>query len=110
MSQVETAKQETTDWDVFICYAWEDQEEVARPLATSLCALGLRVWYDEMELRVGDRLRRTVDAGLKRCRFGVVILSESFFGKHYPESELDGLAQREQDGKISSCQSGTTST
>ena len=89
----------TQKWDVFICYAWEDQEAVARPLATFLRDLGLRVWYDEMELRVGDRLRRKIDAGLKRCRFGVVILSESFFGKHYPESELDGLTQREQDGR-----------
>ena len=29
----------------------------------------------------------------------MVILSESFFGKHYPESELNGLDQREQDGE-----------
>ena len=90
---------ESKEWDAFVCYASEDQEAVARPLATLLSDLGLRVWYDEMELRVGDRLRRKIDAGLARCRFGVVILSESFFGKHYPESELDGLAQREQDGR-----------
>ena len=91
--------EESRAWDVFVCYASEDREAVARPLATLLSDLGLRVWYDEMELRVGDRLRRKIDAGLARCRFGVVILSESFFGKHYPESELDGLAQREQDGR-----------
>lgn len=90
---------ESRAWDAFVCYASEDRETVARPLATFLTDLGLRVWYDEMELRVGDRLRRKVDAGLARCRFGVVIFSESFFGKHYPESELDGLAQREQDGR-----------
>ena len=91
--------EESKAWDAFVCYASEDREAVARPLATFLSDLGLRVWYDEMELRVGDRLRRRIDAGLARCRFGVVILSESFFGKHYPESELDGLAQREQDGR-----------
>ena len=91
--------EESRAWDAFVCYASEDREAVARPLATFLSDLGLRVWYDEMELRVGDRLRRKVDAGLARCEYGVVILSESFFGKHYPESELDGLAQREQDGR-----------
>lgn len=84
--------------DVFLSYASEDRESVARPLATILRDFGLRVWYDEIELRVGDSLRREIDGGLKRCRFGVVILSESFFGKHYPESELSGLDQREQDG------------
>lgn len=83
---------------MFVSYASEDREAVARPLATFLRNVGLRVWYDQMELRVGDRLRRRIDDGLARCSFGVVILSESFFAKHYPESELDGLAQREHDG------------
>lgn len=87
------------EWDVFVSYASEDREDVAGPLAAMLSELGLRVWYDQMELRVGDSLRRKIDDGLSRCRFGVVILSESFFGKHYPESELNGLDQREQDGE-----------
>ena len=90
--------EERREWDVFVCHASEDREAVAGPLAAFLSELGLRVWYDQMELRVGDSLRRKIRTGLKRCRFGVVILSESFFGKHYPESELSGLDQREQDG------------
>ena len=90
--------EERQEWDVFVCYASEDREDVAGPLAAMLTELGLRVWYDQMELRVGDSLRRRIDDGLSRCRFGVVILSESFFGKHYPESELNGLDQREHDG------------
>ncbi len=89
----------TQRWDVFVSYASEDREAVARPLALLLRQLGLRVWYDEMELRVGDRLRRRIDEGLAKCRYGVVILSPSFPSKHYPQLELDGLAQREQDGK-----------
>ncbi len=99
MPPIEIPSEGDKEWDVFVCYASEDRQEVARPLATLLRDFGLRVWYDEMELRVGDRLRRKVDTGLKRSRFGVVILSENFFGKHYPESELDGLAQREQGGQ-----------
>ena len=85
--------------DAFVSYASEDREAVARPLAERLEQFGLRVWYDQTELRVGDRLRRKIAEGLKHCRYGVVILSESFFNKHYPTLELDGLAQREQDGK-----------
>ena len=90
--------EEKREWDVFVCYASEDREAVAGPLSAILSDLGLRVWYDQMELRVGDSLRREIRTGLKRCRFGVVIFSESFFGKHYPESEFSGLDQREQDG------------
>ena len=91
--------EERRELDVFVYYASEDREAVVGPLAAMLSELGLRVWYDQMELRVGDSLRRKIDDGLTRCRFGVVILSESFFGKHYPESELNGLDQREQDGE-----------
>ena len=90
--------EEGREWDVFACYASEDREAVAGPLSAMLSDLGLRVWYDQMELRVGDSIRGKIRTGLKRCRFGVVILSESFFGKRYPESELSGLDQREQDG------------
>ena len=88
----------TQKWDVFISYASEDREAVARPLALLLRQLGLKVWYDEMELRVGDRLNRRIQEGLAKCRYGVVILSPSFFAKRYPQWELDGLIQRELDG------------
>ncbi len=84
-------------WDVFISYASEDREAVARPLATLLRELGVSVWFDQTELKLGDSLRLKVDEGLASCRYGVVILSKCFFGKHYPERELNGLTQREID-------------
>jgi len=59
---------------------------------------GLRVWYDEFELRLGDSLRRKIDAGLARSRFGVVVFSHSFFAKNWPQYELDGLVTREMTG------------
>ncbi len=85
--------------DVFISYASEDRNTVAKPLAELLTALGISVWFDQFDLKIGDSLRRKIDEGLSRCRFGIVILSSSFFGKHYPNLELDGLAQRESNGE-----------
>ena len=87
------------DWDVFISHAWEDKESFARPLAKALEAKGLRVWFDEFTLRVGDKLRRSIDHGLANSRYGVVILSPYFFGKEWPQKELDGLVQRESTGE-----------
>ena len=84
-------------YDVFICHASEDKEEIARPLAEAL-AKKLRVWYDEFELKLGDSLRRKIDYGLANSRYGVVILSHSFFSKQWPKTELDGLVARD-DGK-----------
>jgi hypothetical protein len=87
------------DRDVFISYASEDRETVARPLAELLTALGVSVWFDKFDLKVGDSLRRKIDEGLATCRYGLILLSPSFFGKHYTNLELDGLAQREVDGE-----------
>lgn len=63
------------EYDVFISHATEDKTEVVRPLAEVLRRLGLRVWYDEYELKLGDSLRRKIDHGLVTSRFGVVVLS-----------------------------------
>ncbi len=85
-------------WDVFVSHASEDKESFVRPLVATLSAAGLKVWYDEHELRVGDSLRRSIDRGLARSRFGLVIVSRPFLAKHWPQKELDGLVAREEEG------------
>ena len=86
-----SGKLEDREFDVFVSHAAEDKEAIVRPLAHALKERGLTVWYDEFELRVGDSLRRSIDSGIARSRFGLVILSHSFFAKGWPQYELDGL-------------------
>lgn len=85
-------------WDVFISHAREDKELVARPLARELTKRGFKVWYDEYTLKIGDKLRRSIEDGLAKSNFGIVILSPSFFAKEWPQRELDGLVARETQG------------
>jgi hypothetical protein len=85
-------------WDVFICHASEDKEGFVRPLATALQASGLSVWYDEFTLKIGDSLRQKIDEGLANSRYGIVVLSSSFFAKNWPQHELDGLLSKEVVG------------
>jgi hypothetical protein len=92
-------KKQEEEWDVFISHASEDKETIATPLAEALQAEGLRVWYDDFALRLGDSLRQSIDRGLVRSRFGVVILSARFFEKHWTQQELNGLATREVNGE-----------
>lgn len=87
------------DWDVFISHASEDKTAVAEPLAEALAALGLKVWYDDFVLKVGDSLTGEINKGLARSRYGVVVFSQAFFAKHWPTAELGALAQREVAGK-----------
>ncbi len=87
------------EYDVFISHASEDKASVVRPLANALIQGGLRVWYDEFELRIGDSLRRKIDSGLAKSRFGIVVLSRSFFVKGWTNYELDGLVTRSVSGE-----------
>ncbi len=87
-------------FDAFISHASEDKERFVRPLAGKLRAANINVWFDEYSLRVGDSVRRSIDAGLSRSRFGIVVLSPSFFAKRWTEWELDGLLQRKISGEI----------
>lgn len=81
-------------WDVFISHASEDKEKVVRKLADSLTRLGVKVWYDETELAMGDSLSRSIDNGLAKSDFGIVVLSPNFFAKDWPEYELRGLVAK----------------
>lgn len=82
---------------MFISYASEDREALARPLAEALCE-HFDIWYDQYSLVMGDSLREKIDEGLSSCEFGIVILSKYFFGKSWPKKELDGLISRESSG------------
>ena len=90
--------QQPPDYDAFISHASEDKDDLVRPLAEELIKNGLSIWYDEFELKVGDSLRRSIDAGLVRSKFGIVIFSPSFFAKNWPQYELDGLVEKEMAG------------
>ena len=68
-------------YDLFICHASEDKDEIVRPLANALMNEGLTVWYDEFTLRIGDSLRQKIDQGLANSRVGLVVLSPAFISK-----------------------------
>lgn len=89
---------EFVSYDFFISHASEDKDAIVRTLAAELIELGASVFYDEATLRIGDSLRRSIDKGLANSRYGVVVLSEAFFRKDWPQRELDGLTALEVQG------------
>ncbi|HEX7298768.1 MAG TPA: toll/interleukin-1 receptor domain-containing protein [Solirubrobacteraceae bacterium] len=84
-----------SSWDVFISHASQDKDAIVRPLAAELRGRGLRVWYDEYELKIGDSLRARIEQGLASSRRGIVIISPNFFKKHWTQEELNGLTALE---------------
>lgn len=95
---IQPTKIEKKEYDVFISHSSADKDEFVRPLATELQNLGLKVWYDEFELKIGDSLRRSIDQGLINSRYGIVVLSSSFFRRDWTNYELDGFVNKEMNG------------
>lgn len=98
MQTFEKPKTEIKEYDVFISHSSADKDDFVRPLATELQNLGIKVWYDEFELKLGDSLRRSIDHGLINSRYGIVVLSSSFFKRDWTNYELDGFVNKEMNG------------
>lgn len=88
----------SSDYDIFISHASEDKDDFVRPLAEALSSEGIKVWYDEFTLKVGDSLRRSIDQGLIKSKYGTVVLSSSFFAKNWTQYELDAMVAKEMEG------------
>ena len=86
------------EYDFFISHASEDKIEVAEPLAKELEQMGAKVWYDKFTLKVGDSLRKSIDNGLANSKFGIIILTNTYFNKFWTGKELDGLFSRYSEG------------
>ena len=90
---------EDKKWDFFISHAFQDARDIAKPLSDALNAKGLMSWYADYALKAGDNIRASIEYGLARSRFGIVILSKQFLEMRWTQIELNDLATREMNGK-----------
>lgn len=88
-------------WDVFISHASEDKEDLVRELADKLTKIGVKVWYDEFSLKLGDSLIDSINLGLSQSEYGILVVSPSFFNKKWTDIEYKSLLIKEEKGKKS---------
>lgn len=93
-------EQDIPKYDVFVSHAWEDKDDFVDEFVVELRNLGIKVWYDTSEIKWGDSMRKRIDDGLRKSRFGVAVLSPSYIreGKYWTKAELDGLFQLDSIG------------
>jgi hypothetical protein len=80
-------------YDCFVSYAGEDRALVLT-LVGALQGMGVRVWWDKGQITLGDKLSQKIDEGLRLSQYGLVIISDAFIAKRWPEAELRALAHR----------------
>ncbi len=84
-------------YHAFVCYASEDKDEVATPLAEQLKSHhGLDIWFYDFSVHLGDSESQRIDEGITNSKHGIVILSKNFFKKKklWPKAELYALMTR----------------
>jgi len=80
-------------YGVFISHTRVDKE-FARRLAHDLEFLGLSVWFDEWELRVGDSILDRISDGIEKSQWMIVVLSPEALTSEWVKRELrDGLTK-----------------
>lgn len=84
-------------YDVFISHAWEDKETFVNDFVAALEKEKISVWYDSNNISWGDSLRESIDRGLQKSKFGIVVLSPDYIkeGKYWTKQELNALFQLE---------------
>jgi hypothetical protein len=88
------------EYDIFISHATQDKEDFVRPLATVLADLGVKVWYDEFSIDIGESISSSIDKGISHSRAGLVVLSDSFLEKVWTDYEFRGLLIRQMEEGI----------
>jgi small GTP-binding protein len=77
---------EQLSYDVFLSHSTKDKD-IVRPLAERLKADGVRVWFDEWEIRPGDSIPAKIEDGLERSRVLALCMSANAFGSDWAQLE-----------------------
>ena len=90
------AATDTREYDTFLSYARIDGANVAGDLRDSLENLGVAVWFDEVAIMPGKSQSLQMDAGLRKARSGVALLTPAYLaGRFWTERELGALLSKE---------------
>ena len=72
--------------DVFLSHSAKDKA-VVRAVAERLRKDGLRVWFDEWEIKPGDSIPAKIEEGLEHSRVLVLCMSANAFGSDWAQLE-----------------------
>ena len=80
------------EYDLFLSYARIDGAEVASALRRHLEDLDVAVWFDEVAIKPGHSQSLQMDAGLRKARAGVALLTPAYLaGRFWTQRELGAL-------------------
>jgi len=82
------------DYDVFISYARKDKDKLVDELHEQFKKLNVKIFYDAESLEWGDDWKSKISKTINSCKYGVVIISNNYFGREWTEKELNELLRQ----------------
>src|SRR3989442_10851082 len=73
--------------NVFISYSRSDRKDVEE-IAQKLISRGIRVWYDQWEIGIGDSIVQKINDGISSADYLLVALSSASVKSHWVQEEL----------------------
>jgi len=86
-----------TQFDVFLSYVREDSS-LAAALAEAIVKKGLRVWYDQGQLRMGDSILRALEKALEKSRCFLLLISGNYTRSQWSNFEMGVALSRAREG------------
>lgn len=84
------------EYDTFLSYARIDGAGVANELRDCLENFGVAVWFDEVAIVPGHSQSLQMDAGLRKARSGIALLTPAYLaGRFWTERELGVLLSKD---------------
>nr|MBD5378199.1 TIR domain-containing protein [Bacteroides sp.] len=82
-------------YDVFISHASDDKATYVDGLVDALTTRGIKVWYDKNQIAWGNSIRQSIDDGLKKSKYAIIVLSEHYMRKYWTSREFNAIFAKE---------------
>ena len=79
---------------IFLCFSSDDRYTIVESILYHLKNYGLTIWYDYHRLILGDnKVKENIENGIKKSKYVIWILSQSFFTCECGQMELEQIKQ-----------------
>ena len=94
------AEPDSFDFDVFLSHSSKDKP-IVRPIAERLRNDGLRVWFDEWEIKPGESITGGIEKGLQECDVFLLMWSAAAKASKWVDTELRAaIRKRVEDAQL----------
>ncbi len=85
---------ENSSGKIFISHASKDKNFVDR-LVSDLAAHGVPVWYDKLDVRLGDSTPGKINSGISEAKYFLIVLSPAAVKSKWVQEELNAALMRQ---------------